>query len=106
VHETVQALLDAGVPAAPVVGARWGARSPQHDARGFYEEVAHPVAGTHRIAAMPWRFGRQPDRRFARPAPTLGEHTREVLRWLAGVDDAALDVLEATTVIGTRPLGA
>ena len=105
VHESVQALLDAGVPAAPVVGARWGDRSPQHDARGFYEEVTHAVAGTHRIAAMPWRFGRQPARRFARPAPTLGEHTREVLQALAWLDHAGLDDLEAATVIGTRPLG-
>lgn len=104
-HEAVRALLDAGVPAAPVVGARWGDRSPQHDARGFYEAVTHPVAGTHRIAAMPWRFGRQPAQRLARPAPTLGEHTREVLRDLAGLDEPELDALEAAAVIGTRPLG-
>ncbi|MCU0274136.1 MAG: CoA transferase, partial [Acidimicrobiales bacterium] len=90
---------------APVVSARWGDRSPQHDARGFYEAVDHPVAGSHRIAAMPWRFGRQPARRFARPAPSLGEHTREVLAELAGVDEASLDALEAAAVIGTRPLG-
>jgi len=104
-HATVDRLLAAGVPAAPVVSARWGDRSPQFDARGFFEAVDHPVAGTHRIAAMPWRFGRQPAQRFARPAPCLGEHTREVLAALAGLDEDALAGLEAAAVIGTRPLG-
>ena len=37
------------------------------------------------------------------PAPTLGQHTDEVLREL-GVTDAELDRLRADHVIGTEPL--
>jgi crotonobetainyl-CoA:carnitine CoA-transferase CaiB-like acyl-CoA transferase len=39
-----------------------------------------------------------------RPAPTLGEHSREVLRELLQLGDAELDDLETQQVIGTRPL--
>ncbi|MEO5837668.1 MAG: CoA transferase [Acidimicrobiales bacterium] len=103
--EAVQSLLSAGVPAAPVVGARWGDRNPQHDARGFYEAVDHPVAGTHRIGAFPVVFARQPSARFSRPAPRLGEHNREVLGGLLGVTDDELARLTAAKIIGTRPGG-
>ena len=101
--EVVDALLSAGVPAAAVVGARYGDRNPQHDARGFFEAVDHAVTGTHRIGAFPVVFGRQPSTRFARPAPRLGEHNREVLGELLGVDDDELSRLAATKIIGTRP---
>ena len=103
--DAVHALLAAGVPAAPVVGSRYGDRNPQHDARGFFEAVDHPVTGTHRIGAFPVRFGRQPSARFARPAPRLGEHNGEVLGGLLGVDADELARLAADKIIGTRPGG-
>ena len=103
--DAVRELLTAGIPAAPVVGARYGDRNPQHDARGFFEVVDHAVIGSHRIGAFPVVFGRQPAKRFARPAPRLGEHNREVLGELLGVDDAELARLAADKIIGTRPGG-
>ena len=73
--------------------------------RGFFEAVEHAVTGTHRIGAFPVVFGRQPSKRFARPAPRLGEHNTEVLGGLLGVDDNELTRLAATKIIGTRPGG-
>ena len=101
--DIVDRLISHGVPAAEMVMSREGDRNPQVNARGFYEPVEHPLAGTHRFPAMPVRFGRQPDRWFARPAPTLGEHNAEVLGGLLGVDDDELTRLEAAQIIGTRP---
>lgn len=101
--DVVERLISAGVPAAEMVMSREGDRNPQVNARGFYEAVEHPLAGTHRFPAMPVRFGRQPDRWFTRPAPTLGEHNAEVLGGLLGVDDDELARLEAAQIIGTRP---
>jgi crotonobetainyl-CoA:carnitine CoA-transferase CaiB-like acyl-CoA transferase len=37
------------------------------------------------------------------PAPTLGQHTREVLRGLLGLADAELGALERERVIGAEP---
>jgi crotonobetainyl-CoA:carnitine CoA-transferase CaiB-like acyl-CoA transferase len=44
-----------------------------------------------------------PPRYWSGPAPTLGEHTTEVLREELGVDDDELARLEAEHVIGTAP---
>lgn len=102
----VSRLIVKGVPAAELEMSRGGDRNPQVNARGFYEPVEHRVAGTHRFPAMPVRFSRQPERWFTRPAPTLGEHNAEVLGGLLGLDDDELAHLEATQIIGTRPVFA
>lgn len=104
--DAVDALVAEGIPASPVRAARHPDRGPQDDHRGFYEAVTHPVTGTHRIAAFPAVFGRQPPSRFARPAPRLGEHNREVLQGLLGVTDAEFAALVESRIIGDRPLGA
>ena len=101
--DIVERLLTYGVPAAQLEISRGGDRNPQVNARGFYEAVEHPLAGTHRFPAMPVRFGRQPDRWFCRPAPMLGEHNAEVLGGLLGIEDDELAQLAAAQIIGTRP---
>ena len=101
--DVVERLISFGVPAAELENSRGGDRNPQVNARGFYEAVEHRLAGTHRFPAFPVRFGRQPDRWFTRPAPTLGEHNTEVLGGLLGLGDEELARLEASQIIGDRP---
>ncbi|TMA31830.1 MAG: CoA transferase [Deltaproteobacteria bacterium] len=101
---TVAELVAAGVPAAPVTDPRTTYRHPQLTARGFYELISHPVVGTHPVCAPPFRFA-SVARWLRSPAPTLGEHNREILGGLLGVSDAELDELAAAGVIGTRPTG-
>jgi crotonobetainyl-CoA:carnitine CoA-transferase CaiB-like acyl-CoA transferase len=72
-------------------------------ARGFFEDVTHPVAGRHEYPGAAWLLdGERPGAR--RPAPLLGEHNREVLGGLLGLDNATIDALEADAVIGYAPL--
>ena len=97
-------LLESGVPAAPVADPRRVSTCPQHAARGFFEEIAHPVTGAHPVPTVPFRLSGIP-RWLRRPAPTLGQHTREILGAWIGIDGAELDALERDAVIGTRPLG-
>ena len=75
---------------------------PQHAARGFFEEIEHPVVGRQPIPGVPFRYA-SVERWLRRPAPTLGQHNRELLGGLLGLDDAELAALEAEGVIGTRP---
>jgi len=100
----VERLLAAGVPAAPVVHPRELAGNPQVRARGFLDPVDHPVAGSHEVPGLPMRFSDVP-RWHRSSAPTLGQHTAEVLRELLGLDDAAVETLRADRIVGERPVG-
>lgn len=96
------ALIAAGVPAARVRGALEVLDHPQLVARGFVVEVTHPEAGTQRTVGVPWRFSRTPAA-VTRPAPMLGEHSREVMREFLDVDDATYESLVARNVSGDEP---
>jgi len=104
-EETVAALIAAGIPAAPVRDARVSGDQPQLAARGFYETLAHPLAGSMRHPGLPFRYA-SVARWLARPAPLLGEHSREILREWIGLDEGSLEELEAALIIGTEPASA
>jgi crotonobetainyl-CoA:carnitine CoA-transferase CaiB-like acyl-CoA transferase len=68
----------AGVAAAPVQPTHELGHDPQLVASGFWQTMDRRYVGLHTLGAPPFRFdGRRPDTRG--PAPTLGEHTEEVL---------------------------
>src|SRR5262249_21573399 len=98
-------LVARGIPAAPVVSAARLGDNPQLRARGFFETAVHPVTGAHTHPSLPMRRPADRTRWFARPAPTLGQHTEEVLRDLLGLDAAAIARLRADRIIGERPQG-
>ena len=73
------ALLEAeGVPCGPINPIGDMASDPQTLAREMVLELEHPRAGRTRTLGLPIKFSATPGR-VARPAPTFGEHTREVL---------------------------
>jgi crotonobetainyl-CoA:carnitine CoA-transferase CaiB-like acyl-CoA transferase len=103
-ESVLEALLAAGVPAAPCADPRGSSAHPQLVARGFYEEFSHPVVGTHPAPTAPFRYASV--RRWLRaPAPTLGQHNRQVLRDVAGLADEEITALEEAGVLGIRPDG-
>jgi crotonobetainyl-CoA:carnitine CoA-transferase CaiB-like acyl-CoA transferase len=95
-------LLAAGVPAAPVADPRAASLCPQHVARGFFEEVEHPVVGAQPVPTVPFRYASVP-RWTRRPAPTLGQHSHEILSGLLGLAAGEIARLEADRILGTRP---
>jgi crotonobetainyl-CoA:carnitine CoA-transferase CaiB-like acyl-CoA transferase len=104
-QEAADLLQAAGVPAAPVVLARDLLASPQLVARGFFEQLDHPVIGAGAMPSLPVQLAEPGHRWLRAPAPTLGEHNREVLAGVLGLDDARIAELQADAVIGTRPAG-
>ena len=77
-EEAARALQATGVPAFPVYTTADVAADPGLAARDFWVELTHPEVGVRRHAGIPWRFAGTP-LRVCRPAPTLGQHTDEVL---------------------------
>ena len=61
-------------------------------------DVEHPVLGTEPLYGIPVHMQRHQPVPLRR-APTLGEHTREVLREVLGMDDAELDRLDAAGIL-------
>ena len=97
--DIVAALWDAGVPVGKVMQPHDQPDLPQLAARGFFEEVEHPVIGSSRYSTLPMRFSRGPERVHRRHAPLLGEHNDELLGAL-GLSAAELAALEADRIIG------
>lgn len=69
----------AGVPASPINNLAQVFADPQVIARGMVQEVVRADGRIARIVANPLRMSRTPPQ-SNRPAPSLGEHTEEVLR--------------------------
>lgn len=87
----------AGVPAGPVHTIGEALTHPQTLARNMVVEVVHPLAGATRAIGCPIHFSETPTQ-VTRPAPLLGEHSRELLREY-GYDDAQIDGFAAGGVI-------
>ena len=97
--EIINTLSAQHVPAEQVLTPEWMYDIPQLDARGYYEEVEHPVTGPHRYPGWPFRMTPGPSRHHRFAPPTLGQHNEEILRGL-GVTDDELEELRARRVIG------
>jgi len=90
-------LAAAGVPVGPVHSLAEALAHPQTLARGMVADLMHPQAGPTKAIGSPLHFSATPTA-ITRPAPLLGEHTREVLADY-GYDDAAIGALVADGVV-------
>ncbi len=95
--EWIAALDAAGVPAGPVHSLGEALSHPQTHARGMVVDLAHPEAGPTKAIGCPLHFSRTPAA-ITRPAPRLGEHTRDVLRE-SGYGEAEIDAFVAAGVV-------
>ncbi|HEU0200838.1 MAG TPA: CoA transferase [Burkholderiaceae bacterium] len=95
--EWVAAFDAAGVPVGPVHAIGEALSHEQTVARGMVVELPHPQAGVTRALGCPLHLSATPAR-ITRPAPLLGEHTREVLVE-CGFDRTEIDALLAEGVV-------
>ncbi|MFZ1175310.1 MAG: CoA transferase [Mycobacterium sp.] len=105
VAEAVDALRAGGASAAPVTPAAALLSDPQLLARGFWETVAHPVAGSFLCTGMPFAFHGKVRRWIRRVPPLYGQHTSEVLMDVLGRSQQDLVELRESGTTSTRPAG-
>ena len=85
------------VPCAPILGRRDLLTDPQIAANELIVESQHPEVGRMRQTRPAARFGRTPSE-IRHPAPTLGQHTDEVLAEL-GMEDSKISALRESGAV-------
>jgi crotonobetainyl-CoA:carnitine CoA-transferase CaiB-like acyl-CoA transferase len=94
----VKALAAADVPSGPIYSIAEAAADPQTIARDLIAETEHPVLGTVRQIRSPLRMPGAAEE--LNPAPKRGEHTRQVLTELAGMDESEINALAEAGAFG------
>jgi crotonobetainyl-CoA:carnitine CoA-transferase CaiB-like acyl-CoA transferase len=93
-------LEQAGVPAGPVMDVQEMHGDEHAVAREMIVETEHPVAGTVKGIGAPVKF-HESATFTTRPAPMLGQHTREVLQEL-GFSDREIAALNSEQCVAAR----
>ena len=100
--DIVEDLWRHGVPVGKVMQPHRQTELTQLAARGFFEEVGHPVNPRTRHSTLPFKLSRGPAGVHVQSAPLLGQHNHELLSELGLTDDEIAE-LEAAGVIGHAP---
>ena len=98
VKDICDALLELGVPVAPVRTIPEVAKDPHLWAREMMVKMDDPVAGEMYVPGVAIKLSATPGQ--VGPVPTPGQHTDEVLGRLLGYDAATLAELRTSKVIG------
>jgi crotonobetainyl-CoA:carnitine CoA-transferase CaiB-like acyl-CoA transferase len=101
--EAVDVLNRHGIPAARHHSVEGAASLDQVAARETFTEVAHPRYGRLTLTESPLHLS-EVETRIRRPAPTLGQHNREVLEEL-GIPPGRIDNLVEDDVLVCQPSG-
>ena len=101
--ESVELLINAGIPASQVVDGHSVRPHPQLEHREFFQTLDHPETGPVDYPVLPMKFSGLGSKLHRRPPPTLGPHNEEVLVGELGMSDDELEELRELKTIGTRP---
>jgi crotonobetainyl-CoA:carnitine CoA-transferase CaiB-like acyl-CoA transferase len=94
VADVVEELQAAGVAASACADSKYVSEDPHLVAREYFVYRDHPEVGKQQHCGIPWRMSGTPcEVRGA--APTLGQHTTEVLTGLLGYSTAEVDAMRA-----------
>lgn len=92
--EWLHILKEGGIPVGPINDVERVIKDPAVIARDMIVTTHHPVAGDVEMAGVPIKLSDTPGS-VDGPAPTLGQHTREILKEKLNMDDALIDQLYA-----------
>ncbi len=92
-------LLANDIPVGAINDIAQVVEHPQVEARKAFIDMEHPAVGKVRGVGSPVRLSKTPAE-LRSPAPTHGQHTREVMRDVLGMSEGEIDALAKKGVIG------
>jgi crotonobetainyl-CoA:carnitine CoA-transferase CaiB-like acyl-CoA transferase len=95
--EIIEVGQAAGVLCGPINTTGDLVNDPHWQARGFWEEIDHPVTGKLTYPGAPFKMAESP-RRVSRPAPLLGQHNEEVYSDLGYSREDLVGLKESGTI--------
>jgi crotonobetainyl-CoA:carnitine CoA-transferase CaiB-like acyl-CoA transferase len=98
VKEWVEMLEPLGIPVGPINNLAQVFDHPQIKARGLRIDLPHPLSGTVPLVASPIKMSVTPPMPTSAP-PTLGQHSREILREHLGISDENFAALVARGIV-------
>ena len=93
-----QALLDAGIPAGPILDYAEALGNEHAQARDMVMPITHPVEGEVKNIGFPVKLRGTPQE-VRRHPPLLGEHSDDVLQRLLGLDQQQIAALRNAGVV-------
>ena len=87
-----------GIPCGPINNLDQVFDDPQVQFRNMQLELDHPTAGKVNTVKNPINLSKTP-LEYAKAAPTLGQHTDEVLSQVLGIDQASIEVLYKDKIV-------
>ena len=98
VADWIAAIEPEGIPCGPINDIGQVFAHPQVVAREMRRDLPHPTAGTAPTVANPIRYSATPIA-YDRAPPTLGQHTREVLRDVLCLAEEEIDDLARRAIV-------
>ena len=96
--EAVKYYTDMGLPCAPVYHVDEAIADPHVNARDLFVEMEHPKAGKIKLINFPVKFSETPAV-LNTPAPTLGQHNKEILTEILGYSEEQIKELVSKGII-------
>ena len=99
IDDAVQAMLDKGIPAAPINTIDRVVKDPHiAGARKMFVEVDHPKAGRMKLTGNQIKLTNHKIDTFT-PAPLLGQHSKEVFMEKLGLTEEEAEALIASDAV-------
>ena len=94
----IKLLMNCGIPVGQVKSVHEALNSDQATANRMVTQIDHPLIGSYLTLGIPVQLSQTPGEIYKAP-PTLGQHTKEILKDYLGLDTSEIDSLYLENVV-------